>query len=129
MSDYNRVLTLLKTNSSTWYPTYQIAKILGIQANSVQRSINSNLKGEPIDRRTAKGSRCKEYKYGLPSDAQKAPNAVTSVNEAVLCGLDKTKPTGVEFGDDCVRCGASGFFSHRPYRSTRRTCGECGNVV
>jgi len=121
MSDHERLLRLLKDNPSTWFATYEIAERLGIQANTAQRCINSNLKNEPIERRRRDGERVKEYR--LLSEAHTAPPRHD------LSALDKTAPSNIKLGVDCLKCGASDFYSTKVYRKRGTTCSICGKVA
>ena len=120
MADHERVLKLLQDNVGTKFPTYDLAKELGIQANTVQRCINHNLKSYVrsghIQKERIPGGNVKRYWWSPDGHVVEEPKY--------------PGPHG-----RCPRCNLHRFFSTNEYRGrrlVRELCdpndGGCGYV-
>lgn len=133
--DYMRVLNLLESDRGTYYPTYRIAEVLNIQANTVQRCINDDLirkLNKPIIKKRVVNSRTMSYAILDSSESvaehveeelkeetktrESCPNKACQADEFFIDEIKEWKhrkrvPTGVL---QCSCCG------HK-YRSTQRS--------
>lgn len=114
--DYKRVLTFLKNNPG-WHTVVVIAEKCGCQHNSTQRSLNHNLREEPIERRRVEGSNCKEYSYEAHGGGRESSKDYIQLNTRCDCGASWWAVNG-----RCNRCGANRQdairFSRRFLKST-----------